>query len=131
LEAGTAGVLTRMSEQQESTSYTLAISQEQLPGPESSPDPVREQPSEPAPQRIPKWLERLELLLRVMLRMYIGLAVCCVPWVPAFWDRNPLFMQFPTLAHMAAHGAVRGLISGLGLLNLWYALQDVLRHREG
>jgi len=83
------------------------------------------------PQRIPKWLERIELLLRVMLRMYIGLAVCYAPWSPMFWDQNPLFLQFPGLAGFAAHGAVRGLISGLGLLNLWYALQDVLRHREG
>lgn len=66
-----------------------------------------------------------------MLRMYIGLAVCYAPWSPMFWDQNPLFLQYPSLAHVAANGAVRGLISGLGLLNLWYALQDVLRHREG
>lgn len=66
-----------------------------------------------------------------MLRMYIGLAVCYAPWSPMFWDRNPLFLEFPALASIAGHGAVRGIISGLGLLNLWYALQDVLRHREG
>ena len=89
------------------------------------------QPVEPAPQRIPRWLERIELLLRVMLRMYIGLAVCYAPWSPVFWDQNPLFVQFPTLASFAANGAVRGIVSGLGLLNLWIALQDVLRHREG
>jgi hypothetical protein len=89
------------------------------------------QPVEPAPQRIPRWLERIELLLRVMLRMYIGLAVCYAPWSPVFWDQNPLFQQFPTLASFAANGAVRGIVSGLGLLNLWIALQDVLRHREG
>jgi hypothetical protein len=86
---------------------------------------------EHVPQRIPKWLERIELLLRVMLRMYIGLAVCYAPWSPMFWDQNPLFLRFPDLAVLVGHGAVRGLISGLGLLNLWYALQDVLHHREG
>jgi hypothetical protein len=48
-----------------------------------------------------------------------------------FWDQNPLFQQFPTLASFAANGAVRGVVSGLGLLNLWIALRDVLRHREG
>ncbi|HEX4758925.1 MAG TPA: hypothetical protein VH308_13120 [Terracidiphilus sp.] len=83
------------------------------------------------PQRIPKWLVRIELLLRVMLRMYIGLAVCYAPWSPMFWDQNPLFLQFPTLAGIAGNGAVRGIVSGLGLLNLWIALHDVLRHREG
>ncbi len=73
----------------------------------------------------------MELLLRVMLRIYIGLAVCYAPWSPMFWDQNPLFLEFPNFAVFAAHGAVRGLVSGLGLLNLWIALEDIIRHREG
>ncbi len=85
----------------------------------------------PIPPRIPRWLERSELFLRVMLRMYIGLAICYAPWSHMFWDQNPLFMHFPTLAVFAANGAVRGVISGLGLLNLWIALQDAIRHRDG
>jgi hypothetical protein len=65
-----------------------------------------------------------------MLRMYIGLAVCYAPWSPAFWDQNPLFMQYPLLSNFAAMGAVRGIVSGLGLLNLWIALHDILGRRE-
>ena len=84
-----------------------------------------------APQRIPLWLERAELFLRVLLRMYIGLAVCYVPWSRSFWDQNPLFVQFPTLGIYASYGAVRGLVSGLGLLNLWIAFNDALRNRDG
>jgi len=64
-----------------------------------------------------------------MLRMYIGLAVCCAPWSTVFWDQNPLFLQYPTLSNFATSGMVRGLVSGLGLLNLWIALQDVLGRR--
>src|SRR6266852_2493275 len=79
------------------------------------------------PQRIPRWLERAELFLRVLLRMYIGLAVCYAPWSRLFWDQNPIFLQFPTLSIYAANGAVRGLISGLGLLNLWIAFHDAIR----
>ncbi len=82
-------------------------------------------------QRIPRWLERAELFLRVLLRMYIGLAVCYAPWSRMFWDQNPLFLQFPTLSIYAANGAVRGVVSGLGLLNLWIAFQDAFRHRDG
>jgi len=85
----------------------------------------------PHPQRIPRWLERGELFLRVLLRMYIGLAVCYAPWSHVFWDQNPLFLRFPTLGIYAAHGAVRGIISGLGLLNLWIAFRDAVRHRDG
>jgi hypothetical protein len=87
------------------------------------------QPSAPAP-RIPRWLERLELVLRVMLRMYIGLAICYAPWSPMFWDQNPLFLQYPTLGAIAFNGAVRGLVSGLGLLNLWIAFQDAVHYRQ-
>jgi hypothetical protein len=88
-------------------------------------------PSLPEHARIPHWLERSELFIRVMLRMYIGLAICYAPWWPMVWDRNPLFAHFPTLAFYATHGAVRGLVSGLGLLNLWIALRDVIHRREG
>ena len=98
------------------------------PVPDSPPPPS---PVRPAPQRIPRWLERGELFLRVLLRMYIGLAVCYAPWSHMFWDQNPLFLRFPTLAIYAAHGAVRGIISGLGLLNLWIAFRDAVRHRDG
>jgi hypothetical protein len=81
----------------------------------------------PSPQRIPRWLVRVELFLRVMLRMYVGLFVCYMPWWPAFWDQNPLFLQFPAVGVIAVNGAVRGLVSGLGLLNLWIAFQDALK----
>jgi hypothetical protein len=128
---GSAGVQKRMSQQPESTSSTLAVSPAPLPGHAVGPEPTAPQPAGHAPQRIPRWLVRIELLLRVMLRMYIGLAVCYAPWSPVFWDQNPLFLQFPTLAAFAGNGAVRGIVSGLGLLNLWVALHDVLRHREG
>lgn len=104
-------------------------------GPEpGTPGAASQQPSQRhqhAPQRIPRWLERAELFLRVLLRMYIGLAVCYAPWSHMFWDQNPLFTQFPTLGVWAANGAVRGIISGLGLLNLWIAFRDAVRHRDG
>jgi hypothetical protein len=83
-----------------------------------------------APQRIPHWLVRAEMFLRVMLRMYIGLAVCYAPWSKMFWDQNPLFTQHPTLSIYAANGAVRGIVSGLGLLNLWIAFRDAIRYRD-
>jgi hypothetical protein len=83
-------------------------------------------------QRIPRWLERAELFIRVLLRMYIGIAVCYVPWSRMFWDQNPIFFHNPTLGSIAANGAVRGLVSGLGLLNLWIAFRDAMgKGREG
>jgi hypothetical protein len=106
------------------------------PAPDATITPNESAPLAPEPvsghsqQRIPHWLMRTELYLRVLLRMYIGLAICYAPWSQLFWDQNPLFVQFPTLSIYAANGAVRGIISGLGLLNIWIALQDAIRHRN-
>ena len=121
-----------MPQQPESISPTLPASPAPEPGnaPGDSSAPPSPPRDTPAPQRIPRWLERAELFLRVLLRMYIGLAVCYAPWSPLFWDQNPLFVQFPTLSIYAANGAVRGVVSGLGLLNLWIAFQDAIRYRD-
>lgn len=104
-----------------------------MPGTASDPEPG----PAPAPRsgahqpHAPRWLVRVELFLRVMLRLYIGLAVCYAPWSHTFWDQNPILLQYPTVASIATNGAVRGIVSGLGLLNLWIAFHDAIRHRDG
>ena len=125
----------RMHQQPELTSPSLPASPAQQPGPglvsasaSGTGNEVAHPAAPPEPQRIPRWLERAELFLRVLLRMYIGLAVCYAPWSRMFWDQNPIFLQFPTLSIYAANGAVRGLVSGLGLLNLWIAFHDAIWH---
>jgi hypothetical protein len=121
-----------MHQQPESLSSTLTVSPAPSPGPQPDPaDPAQTQDSEHHPHHVPRWLERVELFLRVMLRMYIGLAICYAPWSHTFWDQNPIFQAYPALSTFALSGAVRGLVSGLGILNLWIAFQDAIRHRDG
>jgi hypothetical protein len=79
------------------------------------------------PQRLPYWLQQAERFLRVIVRIYLGLLVCFAPWYPPAWDANPIFTQSPWLMDFITLGAVRGVISGLGLLNLWIALRDAMR----
>ena len=125
----------RMPQQPESTSPTLTVSAAPLSAEaptESGANASTEFPIAIEPQqRVPRWLVRIELFLRVMLRMYIGLAICYAPWSHGFWDQNPIFLRFPALGSIAVTGVARGLVSGLGLLNLWIAFQDALRHRDG
>jgi hypothetical protein len=141
-DARTSGTADRniAMQQPESTSTTLTVS----PGLTASPAPLSGTASDPStsaqpgsrapeqlPHRVPRWLERVELFLRVMLRMYIGLAICYAPWSHNFWDQNPIFLQSTALADFVRLGAVRGIVSGLGLLNLWFAFQDAIRRRDG
>jgi hypothetical protein len=123
-----------MPQQPELTSHPLSASPAQEPGsgqasaPSSGAETGPDSGATADSQRIPPWLERAELFLRVLLQMYLGLLVCYTPWSRTLWDRNPIFVQFPTLSIYMAHGAVRGLVSGLGLLNLWIAFSDAIRH---
>ena len=138
-------------QQPESTSSTLTAGPALLASPTS--DPASASVPEPQaaaqpPDRVPRWLERLELSLRVILRIFIGLFVCFLPWLGhivvqfpvvliflpgarMLWDQNPIFQLFPALGDFATLGAVRGIVSGLGLLNIWIAFQDAIRHWDG
>ncbi len=138
-------------QQPESTPSTLTAGPALLAGAAS--DPVSASVPQPQaaaqpPDRVPRWLERLELSLRVILRIFIGLFVCFLPWLGhivvqfpvvliflpgarMLWDQNPIFQLFPALGDFATLGAVRGIVSGLGLLNIWIAFQDAIRHWDG
>jgi hypothetical protein len=123
-----------MSQLPEYPSPPLPVSPARLPG--QIPGPVAVVPPETGaasaaavlqpPPRIPRWLERAELFIRVLLRMWVGIIVCLLPWWPLVWDENPLFSRNPTLGSIVTNGAVRGLVSGLGLLNLWVAFRDAM-----
>jgi hypothetical protein len=102
------------------------FSSELPPGPvepENRPLPKLQQPA-------PLWLQRLELFLRVAVRLYLGVFVLMLPWLPRFWDENALFQLWPRLGDFAMHGAVRGVVSGFGLLNLWIAFHEAVHYRE-
>lgn len=94
-----------------------------------------ERTPDPAPQAVheehhtPVWLRRIDLFLRVVVRLYLGLLVVALPWTH-LWDENRLFSMVPQLAWFTANGAVRGIVSGLGLLNIWIAVSDAIHYRE-
>ena len=94
--------------------------------------PTRTPQPAPAPvqrsARIPVWLRAMELVLFVVLRVYVGIIVFLLPWRP-IWNDNSLLNHWPLLATVLMSGAVRGIVSGLGLLNIWVAVSAVFRHR--
>ena len=73
----------------------------------------------------PLWLQRISLAVLVTFCIYIGLLLLCLPWT-RFWDQNPLLLAYPPLARVWLQGATRGVVSGLGLLDLWIGCAEVL-----
>ncbi|MBB6145776.1 hypothetical protein HNQ77_003737 [Silvibacterium bohemicum] len=77
----------------------------------------------------PRWLHRLDLFVRVIVRLYLGLIILVLPWLH-MWDENRLLVVIPQLAPLALNGIARGLVSGLGLLNIWIAIHDAIQYKD-
>ena len=86
--------------------------------------------SDKTPRQSPRWLRRLDLFVRVIVRLYLGLIIVVLPWMH-FWDENRLLTLIPHLAPLLLNGIARGLVSGLGLLNIWIAIHDAIHYKEG
>ncbi len=59
--------------------------------------------------------------MRILVQLYLGLLVLVLPWL-AFWTQSNLWSYSPILLVLGGSGFFRGLVSGLGLLNLVLAV---------
>ena len=75
------------------------------------------------------WLRRLGVLLFVFLCATIGVMLMIVPWRPE-WSDNPLLFSYPAVREVVSSGFMRGLVTGLGLLNVWIGFWEALQYRE-
>lgn len=75
------------------------------------------------------WLMRIRALLVVTLCATFGVVLLILPWTPQ-WTDNPLLLNLPNLREVVASGFVRGLASGLGLLDLWLGFWEAIHYHE-
>ena len=75
------------------------------------------------------WRGRLFLIIFVLFSLEIGIILTVVPWTP-FWNNNSLLIEFPRLQEILMNDFVRGVVSGLGLVDLWLAIAEAVRYRE-
>ena len=75
------------------------------------------------------WLRRLAMLMFVFLCAGTGVLLIILPWTPN-WSDNHLLMGNPRLREVVEHGFVRGLCSGLGILDIWIGFIEAARYRE-
>ncbi len=113
----------------------------QSPPPAAGPNPATQDPATPnqaTPDQasgrfrsVPAaaWMRRSDLLLRVLMRLYLGLLIMVLPWTH-IWNDNMLLNWSGALAAVALNGVTRGLVSGLGILDIYIAVFDALSFRE-
>jgi len=100
-----------------------------------SPAPGEPRPAEVAPEAAlsaiaPIWLQRVSLFVLVLFCVYLGVLVMILPWWPSVWDRNLFIQSRPALAAVLHNGAMRGFISGLGLLDIWIGISEAVHYRD-
>jgi hypothetical protein len=78
----------------------------------------------------PVWLQRTSLFVLVLFCVYLGVLVMVLPWWPRMWDQNMFIEARPELARLLHMGAVRGIISGLGALDIWIGVSEAVHYRE-
>lgn len=81
------------------------------------------------PTAVELWLLRLRSLLFVTLCATLGVLLIILPWTPR-WTDNPLLLTSPNLRDFVSSGFVRGLASGLGILDLWLGFWEAIHYHE-
>ncbi len=80
-------------------------------------------------EHVPLWLRRVSLVVFVLCCLEIGLLLLVLPWT-TIWTENSLLVGNPRLQTFIRQNFVRGLVSGLGLLDIWLGISEALHYRE-
>ena len=92
--------------------------------------PPTVEPVQEMPVAAPVWLQRLSLFVLVLFCVYLGVLVTIIPWWTRVWDQNLWIVSHPAVAAVLRNGAVRGFISGLGLLDIWIGISEAVHYRD-
>jgi hypothetical protein len=75
------------------------------------------------------WLHRFTVVIFGFVCVVVGVLLVILPWKPEWMD-NRLLMVSPGLRAIVANGFVRGICSGLGLLDIWIGFSEALHYHE-
>lgn len=67
----------------------------------------------------------MKRLILVALFLEVGFLLVVIPW-SAFWDRNYFAQAVPQLEGLITNNYVRGAISGLGVVNVYVGLAELV-----
>jgi hypothetical protein len=76
------------------------------------------------------WAHRLAVLLFVFFCATLGVVLVVFPWRDEWWVNNSLLVGYPALQDFMSNGFVRGLCSGLGLLDIWIGFSEAVHYHE-
>jgi hypothetical protein len=107
-----------------------AFTQEPQDGSGPEPDgPVLVMPPPHPPKRRHLWVQRIWLVVFVLFCLEVGIILTALPWT-RIWTENSLLLGYPQIREFLMQNFVRGLVSGLGLVDIWMGVAEAVRYRE-
>lgn len=96
----------------------------------SNPGPqlVAPQSNKP-PSSLAIWIDRLGLVIRVVFYIELGMLLAVLPWT-RLWTENGLVLGMPQLRSVLQMNFVRGVVTGVGLVDMWIGIWEAVRYRE-
>lgn len=91
-----------------------------------------DQPPDPRDLRyrgLDLWLHRITVLMFVFVCAVVGVLLVILPWRPE-WTDNRLLLTNPGLRAFVSNGFVRGICSGLGILDIWVGFWEATHYSE-
>jgi hypothetical protein len=76
------------------------------------------------------WVHRALVLMFVFFCATVGVLLVILPWRPE-WTDNHFLLGAPGLRAFVSNGFVRGLCSGLGLLDIWIGFWEAVHFHDG
>jgi hypothetical protein len=104
----------------------------EAPEPSNEPShsgPVLVMPPAKPPNERHRWLQRVWLVVFVLFCLEVGIILTVLPWT-RLWTDNSLLISFPAFKEFLNHNFVRGLVSGLGLIDIWMGVAEAVTYRE-
>jgi hypothetical protein len=72
----------------------------------------------------------LAIFLSVLSSLLVGVVLVVAPWT-SWWDSNYLLLPHPTVRALLLSSVIRGIVSGLGLVNIVLAVHEAQQHWTG
>ena len=91
--------------------------------------PVLVMPPARPPKRPHIWVQRAWLVVFVLFCLEIGILLMVLPWTKV-WTENSLLVGYPKVREFLMQHFVRGLVSGLGLVDIGMGIAEAVRYRE-
>ncbi len=75
------------------------------------------------------WLHRFSLVIFVIFCIELGMLLSVLPWTRV-WTDNSLLAAHPGWREMLQNNFVRGVVTGLGLIDVWIGIWEAVHYRD-